>query len=42
MVDVNTLADQLVNLTIKEVSELASVLKEKYGIKLPYQITSVE
>ena len=33
MVDVNTLADQLVNLTIKEVSELASVLKDKYGIE---------
>jgi large subunit ribosomal protein L7/L12 len=33
MVDVNALADQLVNLTIKEVSELASVLKDKYGIE---------
>ena len=32
MVDVNILADQLVNLTIKEVNELASVLKDKYGI----------
>ncbi|HEX5625338.1 MAG TPA: 50S ribosomal protein L7/L12 [Saprospiraceae bacterium] len=33
MVDVNALAEQLVNLTIKEVSELASVLKDKYGIE---------
>jgi large subunit ribosomal protein L7/L12 len=33
MVDVNALADQLVNLTIKEVNELASVLKDKYGIE---------
>lgn len=33
MVDVNVLADQLVNLTIKEVNELASVLKDKYGIE---------
>ncbi|MBK8955873.1 MAG: 50S ribosomal protein L7/L12 [Saprospiraceae bacterium] len=33
MVDVNALADQLVNLTIKEVTELASVLKDKYGIE---------
>ncbi len=33
MVDVNTLADQLVNLTIKEVTELAAVLKDKYGIE---------
>ncbi|MBK6546745.1 MAG: 50S ribosomal protein L7/L12 [Saprospiraceae bacterium] len=33
MVDVNALADQLVNLTIKDVNELASVLKDKYGIE---------
>ncbi|MBK6860792.1 MAG: 50S ribosomal protein L7/L12 [Saprospiraceae bacterium] len=33
MVDVNALADQLVNLTIKEVNDLASVLKDKYGIE---------
>ena len=33
MVDVNNLAEQLVGLTIKEVNELASVLKEKYGIE---------
>lgn len=33
MVDVNALAEQLVSLTIKDVTELASVLKEKYGIE---------
>ncbi|NOT36519.1 MAG: 50S ribosomal protein L7/L12 [Saprospiraceae bacterium] len=33
MVDVNALAEQLVNLTVKEVNELASVLKEQYGIQ---------
>ncbi|MBP9209970.1 MAG: 50S ribosomal protein L7/L12 [Saprospiraceae bacterium] len=33
MVDVNALADQLVGLTIKEVTELAAVLKDKYGIE---------
>lgn len=33
MVDVSALAEQLVSLTVKEVTELASVLKEKYGIE---------
>ena len=33
MADVSTLAEQLVNLTIKEASELAKVLEEDYGIK---------
>ncbi|MBK9272606.1 MAG: 50S ribosomal protein L7/L12 [Saprospiraceae bacterium] len=33
MVDVSALAEQLVNLTVKEVNELASVLKEQYGIE---------
>ena len=33
MVDVNALAEQLVSLTVKEVSELAAVLKDKYGIE---------
>ena len=33
MVDVNALAEQLVGLTIKEVNELAAVLKDKYGIE---------
>ena len=33
MADVKSLADQLVNLTVKEVSELASILKDEYGIE---------
>ena len=33
MADVKVLAEQLVNLTVKEVQELANVLKEEYGIE---------
>ena len=33
MADVKELAEQLVNLTIKEANELATVLEEEYGIK---------
>jgi len=33
MADVNVLADQLVELTVKEVNELLDVLKEKHGIE---------
>jgi len=33
MADVKELAEQLVNLTIKEANELAGVLEEEYGIK---------
>lgn len=33
MADLKTFADQLVNLTVKEVSELAEILKEEYGIE---------
>ncbi len=33
MADVKALAEQLVNLTVKEVSELAEVLKADYGIE---------
>lgn len=33
MADVKSLAEQLVNLTIKEANELAKVLEEEYGIK---------
>jgi large subunit ribosomal protein L7/L12 len=33
MADVKELADQLVNLTVKEVNELADILKEQYGIE---------
>ena len=33
MADVKALADQLVNLTVKEVNELAKILKDEYGIE---------
>ena len=33
MADVKDLAEQLVNLTIKEANELAQVLEDEYGIK---------
>ena len=33
MADIKAFAEQLVNLTIKEASELAKVLEEEYGIK---------
>jgi large subunit ribosomal protein L7/L12 len=33
MADIKALAEQLVNLTVKEVNELANVLKEEYGIE---------
>ena len=33
MADVKALAEQLVNLTVKEVSELANILKSDYGIE---------
>lgn len=33
MADVKALADQLVNLTVKEVKELADILENEYGIK---------
>ena len=33
MADLNALAEQLVSLTIKEASDLASVLETEYGIK---------
>ncbi|MEX0883948.1 MAG: 50S ribosomal protein L7/L12 [Cyclobacteriaceae bacterium] len=33
MADLKAFADQLVNLTVKEVSELAAILKDEYGIE---------
>lgn len=33
MADVKKLAEELVNLTVKEVNELADILKEEYGIE---------
>ena len=32
MADLKSFAEQLVNLTVKEVNELATILKEEYGI----------
>ncbi len=33
MADLKALADQLVNLTVKDVNELAKILKDEYGIE---------
>jgi len=33
MADIKALAEQLVNLTVKEVNELADILKSEYGIE---------
>ena len=33
MADIKDLAEQLVNLTVKEVNELAGILKDEYGIE---------
>ena len=33
MADLKAFAEQLVNLTVKEVTELANILKEEYGIE---------
>ena len=33
MADLKAFAEQLVNLTVKEVNELAAILKEEYGIE---------
>ena len=33
MADLKAFAEQLVNLTVKEVNELAQILKDKYGIE---------
>ena len=33
MADLKTFADQLVNLTVKEVNELAQILKDEHGIE---------
>lgn len=33
MADLKTFAEQLVNLTVKEVNELAGILKDEYGIE---------
>ncbi|MFN9959713.1 MAG: 50S ribosomal protein L7/L12, partial [bacterium] len=33
MADLKAFAEQLVNLTVKEVQELATILKDEYGIE---------
>jgi large subunit ribosomal protein L7/L12 len=33
MADIKAIAEELVNLTVKEVSELATILKDEYGIE---------
>ncbi|NLB92373.1 MAG: 50S ribosomal protein L7/L12, partial [Bacteroidales bacterium] len=33
MADLKQLAEQMVNLTVKEVNELAGILKDEYGIE---------
>ena len=33
MADIKALAEELVNLTVKDVQELATILKEEYGIE---------
>ncbi|MFI3314612.1 MAG: 50S ribosomal protein L7/L12 [Rikenellaceae bacterium] len=33
MADIKQIAEELVNLTVKEVNELATILKEEYGIE---------
>ena len=33
MADIKAIAEELVNITVKEVNELATVLKEEYGIE---------
>ena len=33
MADIKKIADDLVNLTVKEVNELTEILKEDYGIE---------
>ena len=33
MADLKSIADQLVNLSVKDVSELANILKDEYGIE---------
>ncbi len=35
MADIKAIAEELVNLTVKEVNELAQVLKDEYGIVQP-------
>ena len=38
MADLMKFADELVNLTVKEVNELAKILKDEYGIEQQQQL----
>ena len=42
MADLKAFAEQLVNLTVKEVNELAQILKEEYGIEPAATATAAE
>ena len=42
MADLKAFAEQLVNLTVKEVNELANILKEEYGIEPAAAAVAVE
>ena len=42
MADIKAIAEQLVNLTVKEVNELATVLKDEYGIEPAAAAVAVE
>ena len=42
MADLKKLADELVNLTVKDVKELADILKEEYGIEPAAAAVAVE
>lgn len=39
MINIEKLAEQLANLTIKDVNNLANILKDKYGVE-PFQVSS--
>jgi large subunit ribosomal protein L7/L12 len=41
MADVKSIADQLVNLTVKEVNELAQILKDEHGIEPAAAVVAV-
>ena len=41
MADLKKFAEELVNLTVKEVNELAQILKDEYGIELALQLVAV-
>ena len=38
MADIKAIAEELVNLTVKEVNELATVLKDEYGEKTSFDV----